>query len=677
MTKARAMTKLSGCRAGLAFAAGLLLLLFGRPVQAFDQLSGTRTDTLSERAHSAVLTLARDRAELVVRRTIWNAGKLSDQAILDIEVPPGAVATRLRSRGIGPGAPWFEGELLEAEEAAARYHELTGLGGHYPKDPALLSWQSLGRLVLEVFPCPPRSEKVVEYTLLLPYEYQNGARHLALPAMGSAALPARVQLVSSGTTDELRVDGKPFLSGGALATSSKEGLDIALVTASASLEAELVSVPLASGRALTRYAIRAAPQLSRLPKQAYVVLVVDASRSTESNFEQAAKAALDAYLSLLPDAHVEVLTFDRAVRHQLGRFGTADAARYALQVLALGQLNGSDVDRALFEADQLLTTAPAGAPRRIVVVTDGLTRSTLTPERLRGAVAQSGALVHLGLMHGGAPAVSRLDDHVWAQAIRATGGVLWSASAPFEPSQIQQLRQASAAVYEEWARPLRIDRLEGFSDNFGLADDLQQSSLKEGEGRESLYIDTRPSRTLSVTGELWSTPVKVMADRDEARGDSWSALVFGSPLLYELTEPEMMTLALRGRAVSPVTSYLAIEPGVRPSTDGLKPEESNRHTTRAPQIRMGATMVSGRAPYLDLQAFLEERLRPQYESCGGTLGETYVELETTRSEIVRVQLGLSGDQLDPLLSTCFSEAVWALQLPEAFQEDWATFQVDL
>lgn len=31
----------------------------------------------------------------------------------------------------------------------------------------------------------------------------------------------------------------------------------------------------------------------------------------------------------------------------------------------------------------------------------------------------------------------------------------------------------------------------------------------------------------------------------------------------------MLALAFLGRAVSPVTSYLAIEPGVRPSTAGV------------------------------------------------------------------------------------------------------------
>lgn len=644
--------------------------------RALDSFSGTRTETLVERAHTAVLTLRRDYAELVVRRTIWNAGKQSDQAAFSIDLPIGAVATRLRSRGIGPTAPWFEGELLEAEEAAAKYEELTGIGGYYPKDPALLSWRAQGLLALQVFPCPPRSEKVVEYTLQLPYEYREGARHLALPRMGTETLPARVQLLSAATGDALVVNGHGFASGGILPTPTDE-LDIALVTAAASLEAELVSVPMASGRVLTRFSLRAAPELSKLPKQAYVVVLIDASRSTGANFEQAAKSATLAYLSHLPDAHVEVLTFDRAVRHQLGGFGTAAAARFAVQVLSLGQLNGSDLDRALFEADQLLSTAPSGAPRRIVVLTDGLTRSTLTPQRLRAALAQSRALVHVGILHGGGPALRRSDEHVWAEPIRATGGVVWSAAAPFDANPSDAMRKLLAATYEEWARPLRIDNLDAFSDNFSLVERVRLPSLDEGEGAEDLFIDNRVSQNLSVTGELWSTPVKVLAAAEPAQGKLWSALVFGSPIMSDLTEPEMMTLALNGRAVSPVTSYLAIEPGVRPSTDGLERLGQLGHGVGAPRVRMGGTMVSGRAPYLDLQAFLTERLGLEYQRCGGGAVNASVELETTRNEIVRVDFWSRDEPPDGPLGTCVAEAAWALQLPEAFSEDWATFHVDL
>lgn len=665
-------------RAGLwAFVLPAASVVWSSHARALDSFQGTRTESLSERAHTAVLTLARDRAELVVRRSVWNAGKQSDQAGFSIELPAGAVATRLRSRGVGPVAPWFEGELLEAEEAAAKYEELTGIGGYYPKDPALLSWRAQGLLALQVFPCPPHSEKIIEYTLQLAYEYRGGARHLALPRMGTEQLAARVQLLSGNAGDGLLVDGRPFGSGGVLPTPGEEPLDLALTTAAASLEAELVSVPLGSGRVLTRFELRAAPELSKLPKQAYVVVLIDASRSTGAHFEQAAKAATRAFLSHLPDAHVEVMTFDRAVRHQLGGFGTPTAARFAVQVLSLGQLNGSDVDRALFEADQLLSTAPPGAPRRIVLFTDGLTRSTLTPQRLRAALAQSRALVHVGLLHDGAPWLQRTDDHVWAEPIRTTGGVVWSASAPSDGSPSEAERRGLVATYEEWARPLRIDNLDVFSDNFSLVDHVRLKSLKEGEGEAELFIDGNVSQRLSVTGELWSTPVKVLAAADATQGKSWSALAFGSPLLNRLTEPEMMTLALNGRAVSPVTSYLAIEPGVRPSTDGLERLGQVGYGTGFGRVRMGGTKTSRRAPYLDLQAYLNERLALEHQRCGGGSEGGWVELETTRAEIVRVDFGSVSEPPDAQLAACVVEAAWLLQLPEAFAEDWASFHVEL
>ena len=50
-----------------------------------------------------------------------------------------------------------------------------------------------------------------------------------------------------------------------------------------------------------------------------------------------------------------------------------------------------------------------------------------------------------------------------------------------------------------------------------------------------------------------------------------------------------MVLARRGRAVSPVTSYLAIEPGVRPSTEGLE----ERRARVCPDVIAGAAGVRG------------------------------------------------------------------------------------
>lgn len=666
------------CRRGSLWGGVLLGLSSWTTAAAADEFHGNRTETLTERRHTAVLTLSADRAHLVVQRTVYNPSDRSDEARFMIDLPPGAVATRLRSRGIGPQGPWFEGELMEAEQAAAKYKELTGIGGYYPKDPALLSWRYQGLLALQVFPCPARAEKVVEYTLELPLSYEQGKHHVKLPALGTAALPARIQVVSKDARDQLSVDGKAFASGGILPTpAAGESLDVALAHAAAPLEVELSSQDFGGGRVLTHYAVRAAAQLSTRPKQPYVVVVVDASRSTEDGFEDAAKTALDAYLTQLPDAHVEVITFDRKVRRLLGNFGSVSSALYAIQVLSLGRLNGSEVDRALFDADQLLTAAPYGSPRRIVLLTDARTRQAISPERIRGAIGQSGAVLHVGVLDAGDPTLSRSDEHPWARAVRTTGGVVWNASAPAVASVDDDTRTALRATYEEWVRPIRIDNLSAYSGDATLADKVP-TTLAEGEGSQDLYLESELARSLSVNGELWSTPIKVMARTNTAEDLRWAGLVFGTELFEQLSEPEQMTLAMRGRVVSPVTSFLAIEPGVRPSTDGL--EEIGGGSGMGiglARIRSGGCRLGGRGPALDREAYLRTQLAPELVRCGGKAGTAYASIETTLDEIVEVETGAQGDPVDDAIVSCLNEAVWALMLPAGFDQESEMFRVEL
>jgi hypothetical protein len=174
-------------RNAVAAVIGLLALEIAPAPRAADNLSGTR-GPIEERSHVVKVTLAPGHATLVVERTIENLGRRHDQADWSISIPETAVATRLRTRGVLDGKPhWFEGDLMEAEEAAARYKELTGIGGYYPKDPALLSWRTRGELALQVFPVPPAERKTVSYTLLMPTVYQNGRFELTLPPLGAGA----------------------------------------------------------------------------------------------------------------------------------------------------------------------------------------------------------------------------------------------------------------------------------------------------------------------------------------------------------------------------------------------------------------------------------------------------------------------------------------------------------
>src|SRR5690242_9963713 len=104
-------------------AASLLLagvVLAGGEASA-DTFNGTRFD-MRERVHTMDVRLEHGHATIVVTRTVENPGPKSDQAVFHIDLPAGAVATRLRTAGTGPGGDpiWFEGELMEANAAAKK-----------------------------------------------------------------------------------------------------------------------------------------------------------------------------------------------------------------------------------------------------------------------------------------------------------------------------------------------------------------------------------------------------------------------------------------------------------------------------------------------------------------------------------------------------------------------------
>src|SRR5262249_34930340 len=150
----------------------------------------------------------------------------------------------------------------------------------------------------------------------------------------------------------------------------------------------------------------------------------------------------------------------------------------------------------------------------------------------------------------------------------------------------------------------------------------------------------------------------------------WAALVFGSDLLYELSEEEMMPLAMLGRAVSPVTSYLAIEPGVRPSTEGLDEHEGGGGQGFGIGLGSASGVVhgSGYGFQIDKRAFLRDALAKGLAACGGAGRKVKVRVESTLREVVHVRAAIDGDKAaDDKLRNCVEEAAWALELPEVFR----------
>jgi len=151
-----------------------------------DELESTLGQHLFEASHSVDVTIEDGVALYRVRRVFANPGKIADEARLDIDLPYGAAATGLRIRA---RSQWYDGELMEAEQAAKLYQELTGKGIWKPKDPALLYWRWADKLALQVFPVLPGSTSTVEYTLTVPTRYSGGRVFLSYPRPSADVAP--------------------------------------------------------------------------------------------------------------------------------------------------------------------------------------------------------------------------------------------------------------------------------------------------------------------------------------------------------------------------------------------------------------------------------------------------------------------------------------------------------
>jgi hypothetical protein len=671
------------------FVVGLLGTAAGPATRAADRLSASR-GRIDEVSHVVEMTIAPGHATLVVQRTVENLGKRHDQAAWLLDVPGTAVATRLRTKGTLDGKPhWFDGDLMEAEAAAAKYKELTGFGGHYPKDPALLSWLWSGQLALQVFPVPPAQRKTVSYTLEMPTVYRKGRHEVSWPWLGLPGSAPDIVVRPRRAEDRIFVGGRPFPSGGLLKPSSAviefdldgepppEPQTIALQAADAPPLAGALGVKtFGDNRVLVHYRIEAAPRLGRVPRGAQVVVILDWSRSVPEKVCRAAIAGAVELLRHFGDATAEVLTVDRRVRARHGRLVPVSRAIADLESLEPSRRNGSILDAALTRADQLLAAAVPGRERRVLLLSDLLTRESLNLDNLGGVLRRSGALLHVGRVTAtGEPALAVI-EHQWSRVARPTGGLAWDAVLSAE----RRTRDKLYATLEEWARPMRLHQFRVVLPGLTLEPDLgaeavEVKALDEGEGVAGLQIGDYAPPWMEVLGELWSKPVRVRSPADPGESRLWSALVFGQDTMHELSNPEMIVLARHGRAVSPVTSYLAIEPGVRPSTEGFD-EVSEGSLGMGSTFGRAVDVIPAQAairPRFDHEAWLREALEPAWRSCGFANRRIALAIETTRDEIVDVP----KIEAPPGDYACLSEAVWSLELPGEFLDDHVSYDITL
>jgi hypothetical protein len=630
-----------------------------------------------ERSSEYEIALRPGWAKVRIRREIYNGGNVVDEAILTIEHPRESVAIGLRTKSGVFGAPWWTGRLLDAQIAEERYRKLTGRGEAIPRDPALLYWVSPETLGLQVFPCAVKKSQWIEYTLLFPTSFENGKIRFDTSNLGVVDSDAKVLIAPEDPRDWVILNGVEYRPGAAATLIAKHLDTLELGQRRSPLRTRFASIGLKSGRSIDRIMLETAQKISEIPRNAYVVVLLDNSFSMEKDDELLGlyRPLVGAYLSNFVEAKTAIALFDRNVTEVTHGFESVASAINGLANWSKQLRNGSDLDRALTRVHQLFDSAPRGAPRRLLIVSDSLTRSTLDGAKVAQLMRKTGALVHLSSIDRGSPALDETRVHVFQDAVFATGGLTWTATIP-AVSEVERLTGASD-VFEEWARPryYRIERL-----RVGGRDVVvPEEELRLGEGQQWADESLRAggSRPLDVQARLWSMPVRRRLPSDRSEEILGAAFVTSHSGDYEdLAEAEFKELAYRGGAVTPLTSYLAVEPGVRPSTAGIEREELGEGVGLG-SIGHGSGVGSGMAgesigPF-DPDAWWRKQLLEIRRACRGDALSVRLSLETTRDEIVEVLI-LETTPKAPLVQACISEALWNTQIPYAFsrweRENW-------
>ncbi len=410
--------------------------------------------------------------------------------------------------------------------------------------------------------------------------------------------------------------------------------------------------------AFGRLEVDVAPELRPVPKHAQVVFAIDASYSIG---ERGLAAQLDiarAYLTHVPDAEVELVAYRRHAQRVFGKFVPAKAFAEALAAHPIALGNGSALD----EAERLAATALAKrpGPHRLVIATDELVRPALTEaQRLAALSALSPeTVVHVVIPHVDldSPALDRDDAAPFAPLATRHHGIL--AQVRGVPNELKEL----APVMLELVRPTRIDQLTVAG--FAVDDKL----LREGDGLRIMTADKTAPPQVVLAGKLWSDPVRRVVTPTETFTRATAAFVFGADEHHELSHAEMMTVALLGRAVSPVTSYVAFEPGTRPSTIGLP----GYGTGSGSGYGDGMGAMQGRAIHSppDLGAMIDPAACVAQVKPAATW-HVELDVDTTKDEIVDVTI--TGG--DAAMARCLVETVWAVRLDNRFDQDHESFHV--
>lgn len=648
-----------------------------------DTLRATQDQPLRESSHSVDIRVNRGVATYKVKRTFSNLGSLHEEAQLQIHLPPNAAVRGLRIRG---KTRWHAGKLMHVVSARSQYGRLTGRGPHWPRDPALLQWVAHDKAHLHLFPIAPQSTSTVEYTLSVPTEYKNGQYILYYPDSSDTknlSIPV-IRLYGNDAHSQLLFDGTPVASGEpCVATRLRDTADdsstqsfnqsstgklsdmhVIKISAApiALFTARLGNVDSIQGKNFQRLELDAAKELTKTPNNIFVVFVFDLSKSQTSKTVLAQIEIARAYLSHTPHARFQIVGYSRFASRLTKAFRPAhdfDALVNTLKAgTALKLMNGSNLDGGLKWGQELLRKKRG--TKRIIVLSDQLLSPhwenshsmAQLPKRTITHVVDASPL--------GLASSKRLNHNQLADLADASGGIMLRVSGAHTTN-----KKALDRVALQLVRPTQID---DFAINSTALAWESPDILRQGDGLRIMVAQKQSLSKVKIRGRLWSKPFQKTIHSSPRFNRASAAFVFSHDMHSDLSENEQFRLAMHARVLSPQTAFLAIEPGVRPSTAGLKRtlQEGIIGGVLGGVIGgvLGASTASDKPKDYWRNLFSKataECVATHKPNRGWSL---QIDVHMTYAEVVDVNLSEKSS-----FASCLEEKAWSLDLKKSFHHE--------
>ncbi|MCA9625703.1 MAG: VWA domain-containing protein [Myxococcales bacterium] len=596
---------------------GLRRLAFASSLLFATQLPPARA-AAEEPPGQAEVTLRPGFAELVVRKR-YLPGTHATPLNLSHHPPFALIGVEART---SPSGPTLVGALTR---------------GHAPDGMGSGTW-------LEVGPLPGEALEVTFRHLLRAF-YVEGRHQVELPeldvpivtrpsALGDLVLDDRDALAAMARDGGL--EGKTF----GLAPHHPPPL-----------AGDLGLVPLGDGRHIVHLRFDVAASLGEAAQAPQVVVLVDRSRSRRDDQLELDRQRLRDLLAALPDrAGIELVPFARRAVPRFGRFVDKAVASQAVDTLDLSRRHGSHLDEALEVAAQRFASLPADSDRRLVILSDGVMRSTLDPKSLARHFAEE--LTHVVL--SGQEPLGDLTDHPWFDLVMEGGGRLWVGSVAFLAGEEEG--QILLPAMTRLVRPTTLLDVELAMP--GAAEPRRElPEIRAGEGLDEILIAPRPVPWVELRGRIWGRPVHLRLRPNPEASRRAAVFAIGEALGLDATSRH--ALAHRGHALSGTTRYVIGPPAaplveVHWVSNSWSPEARGRRV-RPPRVRMGWA-----TPHLQRAQHAMHRLGTRLRgACDAEAAE--LTMETTGEEIVDVSVTTP----DEAKRVCLVEVAWRAQLPEA------------